>query len=77
MILVFDLTSKVSFEALPAFLREWQDHMPSEELAACLTVICGNKSDAADRTVSEGRARLWAETAGFHYYETSASSGSD
>ena len=38
-------------------------------------VICANKTDKATRTVEESEGRLWAESRGFYYSETSAQTG--
>jgi hypothetical protein len=33
------------------------------------------QTDLSNRAVGEGEARLWAESRGFHYFESSSSSG--
>lgn len=75
LLLVFDVTSQASFDALPAFVEELHAHMSMDQRAGCLMVVCGAKSDAAARIVAHGTARLWAENNGFHYFDTSACSG--
>lgn len=37
--------------------------------------VCANKIDKGKRVVDEADARMWALVKGFHYFETSASSG--
>lgn len=37
--------------------------------------VCANKIDKGKRVVDESDARMWAIMKGFHYFETSASSG--
>lgn len=37
--------------------------------------VCANKIDKGKRVVDESDARMWAMMKGFHYFETSASSG--
>lgn len=37
--------------------------------------VCANKIDKGKRIVDEADARMWALLKGFHYFETSASSG--
>lgn len=45
-------------------------------LESIVFAVCGNKIDkGAKRAVDESDARMWAMLKGFHYFETSASSG--
>ncbi|TMW62679.1 hypothetical protein Poli38472_005297 [Pythium oligandrum] len=69
-ILMFDVTSRKSFEAVDAWLREAAKFGAGR--FPC--VLCGNKVDR-HRVVSEDEARAYARTKGFEYYETSACTG--
>lgn len=69
-ILMFDVTSRKSFEALESWLREAAKFGAGK--FPC--VLCGNKVDRM-RVVSEDEARAYARTKGFEYFETSACTG--
>lgn len=79
MILVFSVTVRQSFEGL----GKWQQEaikFSSEEGdrskgGGVFVVVCGNKIDTGKRVVTEEEGRHWAESKGFLYFETSASSG--
>ncbi len=86
IVLAFDLTDRQSFQSLEAFLEELQQHaslggkrLGKESVAdRIVVVVCGNKSDLeASRAVSEGEARLWAESRSMRYVEASALSGAN
>lgn len=74
LLLVFDVKNPASFKALEGWLLEIENEI---DLSLVCVAVCANKSDAAadERRVSEAEARHWAESRGFHYYETSAESG--
>ncbi|RNA26480.1 dnaJ -like protein [Brachionus plicatilis] len=76
-ILVFDVTDKKSFESLENWIGEIKQELKtnSESIENIAFVVCGNKIDRGKRVVDEGDARIWALSKGFHYFETSASSG--
>ncbi|KAL5493457.1 hypothetical protein EMCRGX_G014646 [Ephydatia muelleri] len=75
-ILVFDVSSRTSFEALSSWLGEMKDHVPEPRgLDSVVIAVCGNKVDLGKRKVEEVEGRLWAEARGFLYYETSAQTG--
>ena len=71
-ILVYDVTSRKSFEALDMWLKE-AEKFGARNVTFC---VCANKTDkATKRVVSERDGRAWAERNGFMYFETSAQSG--
>ncbi|CAE7340597.1 RAB5 [Symbiodinium necroappetens] len=68
-VIVFDITSKESFDAAKAWVTELQN---SDTLIA----LAGNKSDLeANRAVDKEAARTFADTNGLIYMETSAKTG--
>lgn len=87
VILVLDLTDRQSFLSLEPFVIEMQKcalfrgkRLSTKESIAdrVVIVVCGNKADLeASRVVSEGEARLWAESRSMRYFEASASSGAN
>ncbi|XP_014674987.1 PREDICTED: dnaJ homolog subfamily C member 27-like isoform X2 [Priapulus caudatus] len=75
ILLVYDVTDRNSFGAL----QEWLDEMKNEmgnpsDMSNGVFIVCANKIDKK-REVEELEGRLWAETKGFLYFETSAQSG--
>ena len=44
-------------------------------MESIVLALCANKIDKGKRVVDEADARMWALVKGFHYFETSASSG--
>ncbi|XP_068034365.1 dnaJ homolog subfamily C member 27, partial [Anomalospiza imberbis] len=77
VLLVYDVGSKASFEALEAWLAELRRELaPQGGLDRVVVAVCANKVDAGKlRVVDESEGRLWAESRGFLYWETSAQSG--
>lgn len=77
VILVYDVGQKDSFDALDAWLAEMkQDLGPHGNMENIVFVVCANKIDCAKhRCVDESEGRLWAESKGFLYFETSAQTG--
>jgi len=71
-ILVFDVTSRDSFDECEAWLQECSKF--GANLREIPVVLCANKTDKK-RAVSEEEARQFAGSRGMVYYETSASSG--
>lgn len=69
-ILMFDVSSRKSFEALDSWLREAGKFGAGK--FPC--ILCGNKADRM-RAVSEDEARAYARAKGFEYFETSACTG--
>ncbi|NXV57399.1 DJC27 protein, partial [Molothrus ater] len=77
VLLVYDVGSKESFEALDSWLAEMRRELgPHASLDSVVFAVCANKVDAGKlRVVDESEGRLWAESRGFLYWETSAQSG--
>lgn len=69
-ILMFDVSSRKSFEALDAWLREAAKFGAGK--FPC--ILCGNKVDRM-RVVTEDEAKAYARAKGFEYFETSACTG--
>ena len=73
-VLVFDVSSKASLEALDRWLKEGEDFGLDARRTAFMLV--GNKCDNKKREVSEADARRWAGAhGGMPYFETSAKDG--
>ena len=71
-LLVFDVASKASLEALDNWLKEGDEF----GLRSPAMVLCGNKADGKKREVSDVDARRWAGAhGGMPYFETSAKDG--
>ncbi|XP_025723630.1 dnaJ homolog subfamily C member 27 isoform X1 [Callorhinus ursinus] len=77
VILVYDVGQKDSFDALDAWLAEMkQDLGPHGNMENIVFAVCANKIDCTKhRCVDESEGRLWAESKGFLYFETSAQTG--
>jgi len=72
VIIVFDLTSRESFEKLTYWIRMANDALGKD----CPRVIVGNKCDLTEkRDVSFDEASLFCRCAGIPYVETSAKTG--
>lgn len=68
-ILVYDITSPVSFDSL----HHWVSKLRSFGPKSLMLAICGNKSDLEDRRqISYERAKSYSEEIGAVYFETSA-----
>ncbi|XP_056287225.1 dnaJ homolog subfamily C member 27 [Pseudoliparis swirei] len=65
------------FSALDSWLGEMKQETGSQaNMESIVFTVCANKVDLSKRRlVDEGEGRLWAESRGFHYFETSAQSG--
>lgn len=77
-ILVFDVTDKSTFDALEDWVNEIKQDLEmnhNNSIDNIVFAVCGNKIDKGKRVIEESDARIWAMTKGFHYFETSASSG--
>lgn len=73
-ILIFDVSSRQSFEALETWIREAAKFgARTDELPV---VVCGNKMDK-QRVVPETEGQAWARGHGFQYFETSAKTGAN
>ncbi|MBN3296410.1 dnaJ homolog subfamily C member 27 [Amia ocellicauda] len=77
VILVYDVGLKESFDSLDSWLGEMKQEMGSHaNMESIVFIVCANKVDLTKRrVVDESEGRLWAESRGFHYFETSAQSG--
>ncbi|XP_074656441.1 dnaJ homolog subfamily C member 27-like [Tubulanus polymorphus] len=76
-LLVFDVTDRRSFECLETWMNELKNDIGNPgDVDNIVFVVCANKIDLkTKRAVDETEARYWAESRGFHYYETSAQNG--
>mmetsp|Transcript_49946 Transcript_49946/g.104232 ORF Transcript_49946/g.104232 Transcript_49946/m.104232 type:complete len:187 (-) Transcript_49946:7-567(-) len=70
-ILVFDVSSRESFEALDSWAQE-SVKFGARDMAV---VVCGNKTDSKNREVKPKEGQAWAAKNGYLYFETSASTG--
>ncbi|OQR87525.1 ras family GTPase [Achlya hypogyna] len=71
-LLLFDVSSRRSFESLDGWLREAAKFGGGK--FPC--VVCGNKIDKV-RVVSEDEGKTWAKARGYEYFETSAQTGAN
>ncbi|MFN9940200.1 MAG: ADP-ribosylation factor-like protein, partial [bacterium] len=78
-ILVFDVNDKSSFDSLDDWVSEIKHDLEiaqsNNSIDNIVFVICGNKIDKGKRVVDETDAKICAHLKGYHYFETSASSG--
>jgi small GTP-binding protein len=73
-IVVFDITHRDGFEALPKWVRD----VRSDADPHCGVILIGNKSDLADkRKVSAAEAQEFAAVHSLTYFETSAKDGTN
>lgn len=77
VILVYDVGQKDSFDALDSWLAEMKQELgPHGNMDNIVFVVCANKIDCSKhRCIDESEGRLWAESRGFLYFETSAQTG--
>uniref|UniRef100_A0A8B9QQN2 DnaJ heat shock protein family (Hsp40) member C27 n=1 Tax=Anas platyrhynchos TaxID=8839 RepID=A0A8B9QQN2_ANAPL len=70
-------TQGESFDALDSWLAEMKQELgPHGNMDNVVFVVCANKIDCTKhRSVDESEGRLWAESRGFLYFETSAQTG--
>ncbi|KPP69987.1 dnaJsubfamily C member 27-like, partial [Scleropages formosus] len=72
VILVYDVGQKESFDSLDGWLDEMKQELGSiSNMESIVFVVDLTKR----RVVDESEGRLWAESRGFFYFETSAQSG--
>jgi len=67
-VLVYDITSRATFEALPAWLNECKEN-GAENM---VIFVAATKCDLLNRKVTEKEGRDWAQAQGFMYFEVSA-----
>lgn len=70
-LLVYDVTSRASFENLPAWLDEAREHKADN----MVIFVAATKADNPTRKVSEKEGRDWATSQGFQFFEVSSCSG--
>ena len=71
-LIVFDLTSHKSFEALPSWIEAFYKSGPEQKN----TILIGNKKDLVeDRQVTKEEVELFSQTNNMMYFETSAKEG--
>lgn len=74
-LLVYDVNDRNSFESLDAWLLEMQNEIGNQaETDNVVVCVCANKVDRK-RMVDEAEGKLWADSRGFQYFETSAQTG--
>ncbi|KAF0682822.1 Aste57867_25121 [Aphanomyces stellatus] len=71
-ILIFDVSSRRTFDALESWLKEAAKYGGGK--FPC--VVCANKMDKT-RVVSEDEGAAWASAKGYEYFETSAQTGAN
>ena len=76
VILVYAIDDKNTFKALDLWLRKLNE---TSDLTKKPIIIIGNKSDVEEskRQVTEAEGRLYAQSKGYHFYETSAKTGAN
>ena len=76
VILVYSIDDVNSFKALDLWLRKLNE---TSDLTKKPIIIIGNKSDVEEskRQVTEAEGRLYAQSKGYHFYETSAKTGAN
>lgn len=73
VLIVFDITKRKSYENVCGWLTESKQHIEPHN---AVYVIVGQKSDLdEERQVTSREGRLFAETNGLRYFETSAKTG--
>ena len=71
-LIVFDLTSHSSFDALPIWIENYYKNGPEQKNI----ILIGNKKDLVEeRQVTEDEAKIFSETNNMMYFETSAKEG--
>ncbi|CAG9335005.1 unnamed protein product [Blepharisma stoltei] len=72
ILLVYDITSRRTFDSLDMWLREANRYGANNVYLA----ICGNKADLNNkRAIPRNEAESWADSRRFDYFEVSAASG--
>lgn len=74
VLLVYDVTQRHSFEALPGWVEEAKKFGVGSDT---VWIVCANKVDRSSRVVEHGEGSEWAKGRGFKYYETSAKDGTN
>ncbi|XP_048028567.1 ras-related protein Rab-7a isoform X1 [Megalobrama amblycephala] len=71
-LLVFDVTSSISFDALDVWKKEFLVQACPSDPAAFPFIVIGNKIDLDHREVSPNKAQQWCSEIGAEYFECSA-----
>eukprot|EP00879_Flechtneria_rotunda_P011057 GHRR01011553.1.p1 GENE.GHRR01011553.1~~GHRR01011553.1.p1 ORF type:complete len:211 (+),score=49.86 GHRR01011553.1:680-1312(+) len=71
-LLVYDVTNRLTFDALDSWLEECQKFGATKNMAV---FVAASKVDIPGRKVTEKEGREWASTHNFPYFEVSAASG--
>ena len=73
MALVFDVTQRITFQALEKWVQEARRFGVRD---SAVWAVVANKCDRkGKRAVTKREAEMWAQNNGFQYFETSAKSG--
>lgn len=70
-LLVYDVTSRPSFEAL----NHWIEEAVKFGIERYSCIVCANKIDKMHRVVTEDEGKVFARSKGWEYFETSACTG--
>uniref|UniRef100_A0A672NXH2 Ras-related protein Rab-7b n=2 Tax=Sinocyclocheilus grahami TaxID=75366 RepID=A0A672NXH2_SINGR len=71
-LLVFDVTSSISFDALEVWKKEFLVQACPSDPSAFPFIVLGNKIDLDYREVSPNKAQQWCSEIGAEYFECSA-----
>ena len=75
-VLVYDITSKESFEALPGWLAGLRLALNKDNTARTEGIVLGNKADIEQsRIIKQEEGQSYADILGWRFFETSAKSG--
>ncbi|KAJ9450775.1 Ras-related protein Rab-2B [Diplonema papillatum] len=76
LFLVYDVTERLSFEALPGWLAS-VNATADMDTSKMVVFVVGNKSDLPDPAVSAEEGKAFADERGFQFLETSADKNSN
>ena len=71
-LLVYDVTSRKSFEELESWIQEAQKFGVKDNT---VWAVCANKCDKKNRVIQLREGKAWAEEHGLEHFETSAKDG--
>ena len=72
VILVYDCTQRITFDALDTWVQEAQKYGTRD---SAVWALVANKTDKSKRAVTRREGEMWAAGNGFEYFETSAKTG--
>ena len=77
MLLVYDVTSKSSFDNLDKWWKEIKQYCNNNnEMDKFVFVLCANKTDKKNlRVIDFSKGREWAQAHGIYFFETSTLNG--